>query len=369
MTASKLNKNRYDGIQALRFIAALMVVITHSFLYASDRLGAGTANWRTGTSGVDIFFVISGFVMVLSSQSLIGRDDGWKIFMKKRIIRLAPLYWVATTFKLIILLLAAGVVLHSTLDWEMIIKSYFFIPSKNPIDGSISPFLGVGWTLIFEMFFYTIFGLSLLLKKNVYQFVGAVLFVFSFASFFQGNSDSTWWYLMNPIILEFYIGMIIGYYALKGKFLPRKVSVPMLLVALAYMFFTDNPYTLPRIINKGVPAAMLVWAIISLEPQLKGRIPSWVMFLGAASYALYLFHPLISPIAPVILGRIGLSSFPLSITLSILIALVASYFGHVWIEKPLNNLFTPLLKRTPEQRISKPSSNNPIYATSKKVDG
>ena len=156
-----MNNYKFDGIQALRFIAAIMVVCTHSFLYASERLGQGSFSWAVGAKGVDIFFVIIGFVMVISSRYLVSVDDGWKEFFKKRLIRVAPLYWAATSFKLIVLLLAANFVLHAKLDWWMILKSYFFIPSHN-IDGEIKPFLGVGWTLVFEMFFlFSVFSVSI----------------------------------------------------------------------------------------------------------------------------------------------------------------------------------------------------------------
>jgi peptidoglycan/LPS O-acetylase OafA/YrhL len=80
-----------------------------------------------GAKGVDIFFIISGFVMVISSRSLITPNDGWKIFLKKRLIRIVPLYWAATSLKLFILLLMSSLVLHANLDGWVIIKSYFFM--------------------------------------------------------------------------------------------------------------------------------------------------------------------------------------------------------------------------------------------------
>jgi peptidoglycan/LPS O-acetylase OafA/YrhL len=67
---------RYEGIQALRFIAALLVVVTHATFYVSERLVPGYPVWSSGAAGVDVFFVISGFVMVVSSQDLIGQPDG-----------------------------------------------------------------------------------------------------------------------------------------------------------------------------------------------------------------------------------------------------------------------------------------------------
>jgi len=134
-------------IDGLRAIAVLAVLIYHAQFNFSGQLF-----FNGGFIGVDIFFVISGFVMVISPRFLVTSEDGWKIFLKKRILRIVPLYWAATTFKLVVILFISSLVLHAKLDWLVIFKSYFFLPSHN-LDGEIKPFLGVGWTLVFEMFF------------------------------------------------------------------------------------------------------------------------------------------------------------------------------------------------------------------------
>ena len=327
----------FDGIQALRFLAALMVVFTHSFFYASERLGAGKMTWTVGAKGVDIFFVISGFIMVISSRYLIGSADGWKTFLQKRIMRIVPLYWIATTLKLVILILMSGLVLHAVLDWWVIIKSYFFVPSKN-IDGEISTFLGVGWTLVFEMFFYIVFTLALFFRKNIYWFVGSVMFFFAFLSLFRGTDYSAWWFLMDPIVLEFYFGMVIGYFTLKGKVIPKYISIAAFFAALAHLLLSDNIFNFPRIIESGIPSIILVWSAISLESHLKGRIPQFILFFGGASYSLYLFHPLIAPMAPMILNRLGIRSFSISVLSSVAISMIASAFIYVWVEKPVTNI-------------------------------
>ena len=336
MNNSPIN-HRYDGIQALRFLAALLVVITHATFYATERLGGGEFVWNNGGRGVDIFFIISGVVMVISSRRLIENKDGWKLFVTKRLQRIVPLYWGATTFKVVTVLLMSGLVLHANLDWWNIFKSYLFIPSKN-IDGEIVPFLGVGWTLVFEMFFYLVFAAALFFRKNIYTFVGAVLLVFSAASLFRGETYSPWWFLMDSVILEFYMGMVLGYFTLKRRFWPSQLSVVACLLALAYSLLSADLLQLPRFIEAGIPAAIIVWSTISLEKHLHGRIPGAVMFFGSASYALYLFHPLIAPLAPTILKKLSIVNFPLSVLCSLAIAMVAAAAIHQWIEKPFNNI-------------------------------
>ena len=349
MNNSPIN-HRYDGIQALRLLAALLVVVTHATFYAMERLGVGGEVWHNGARGVDIFFIISGVVMVISSRRLLEDEAGWKIFVTKRLQRIVPLYWVATTFKVVTVLLISSLVLHADMDWWNIFKSYLFIPSKN-VDGDITPFLGVGWTLVFEMFFYAVFAAALFFRKNIYAFTGAVLLAFSLISWLRGETFSTWLYLMDSIILEFYMGMIIGYFALKRRFWPAAFALVSGLLALAFLLLSadiDNA-PLPRFIWSGIPAAVVVWSVMSLEKYLHGRIPRGVMFFGAASYALYLFHPLIAPFAPVVLSKLSLRSFSLSVLCSLAVSMVAAAVIHRWIELPFNNIIRSYSQRLSEK--------------------
>ena len=219
---------------------------------------------------------------------------------------------------------------------RMIFKSYFFIPSVN-VDGDIRPFLSIGWTLIFEMFFYFVFAGALLLGRNIYRFVGFVLFTFALASLFIENRSSPWWYFFNPIILEFYFGMLLGYFALQNKYMSYQVSVVIFFGSLAYLFGSTNILNLPHVIETGVPATLLIWATVSLEPHIKAKIPRPILFYGAASYSLYLFHPLIAPLAPMLLKKSAISSFPISILFSIVLAMTTASIVHLWFEKPLTN--------------------------------
>ncbi len=126
-----MREYRYDGIQALRFVAALLVVFTHSTFYVGERLIPGFPVWSNGAAGVDIFFVISGFVMVISSQELLARADGWRIFMMRRIARIVPLYWIATSLKLVAVISVPSLAINAGLDPWQCVKSFLFLPSFN----------------------------------------------------------------------------------------------------------------------------------------------------------------------------------------------------------------------------------------------
>lgn len=324
---------QYDGIQALRFFAALAVVFCHAAFYTTERLHVGRLlPW--GGSGVDVFFVISGFVMLLSSQRLVGVPGGWKDFLVQRLIRIAPLYWIATTAKLTVLLAAGALVYHAVVDWPSIARSYLFLPSRN-VDGEIAPLLGVGWTLIYEMFFYAIFTLALALRANRFAFVGTVLALCSLGYLARPASFSPWLVYLDPLVLEFFYGMVIAGVMLRKFALPSPLAVVLAGAGAVLLVGQPDWGWGWRAITAGLPAAMIVLGVVALEPRLHGRVPRPLMFAGAASYSLYLFHPLSIPAVPVLLGRVGLQNATLSVLLGVTMALAAAAVVYVVIELPI----------------------------------
>src|ERR1035437_4530693 len=122
---------KYLGLQILRITAACMVLLTHSTFYASERLDRHFGFWKSGARGVDIFFVLSGFVMVYSSIKLLNDSNGWKIFAERRIVRIVPIYWIATSIKVIALLFTTGYILHTQFSVVKTLASYFFLDRKS----------------------------------------------------------------------------------------------------------------------------------------------------------------------------------------------------------------------------------------------
>src|ERR1700730_16181483 len=137
------------SVQALRAIAALAVVLCHA-----DQIH----RWLLGlkdpypleqlASGVDLFFVISGFVMVYSSRDLFAVKGAARTFFTRRVARIVPPYWAVMVIAIPLMALPS--------DWRSLLGSYLFIPYRAPGD-NIVPVYGVGWTLNFEMFFYALF--------------------------------------------------------------------------------------------------------------------------------------------------------------------------------------------------------------------
>jgi exopolysaccharide production protein ExoZ len=330
---------RFESIQFLRFIAAFMVLICHSFFYTSERLGVDNVSWGAGSRGVDIFFIISGFVMIISSRKLMLDTNGWKTFAWKRLIRIVPLYWSATSLKLIVSIALSGLVLHAEPNFWLVFKSYFFIPSLN-IDGEIKPFLGVGWTLVFEMFFYVIFSLALFFRVNVYKFVGLALLLVSLLSLLKQGNESVWFFIFDSLVLEFYMGMVLAKLIIAKVFMPRNLSIIIFPMCMTFLLISENIFGLPKFIHDGIPSFFLVYSAVSLEISTKVIIPKIFVFLGAASYSIYLFHPLIAPIVPELLKRVGLNNIGFSILFTIIFALVLTSFIHKYYEQPISRLLS-----------------------------
>ena len=325
---------KYRGLQILRLTAACMVLLTHSTFYASERLDPAFPVWGKGATGVEIFFVLSGFVMVYSSTGLVDLAGGWKAFAERRIVRIVPIYWIATSLKILAILVTTGRVLHTHLWFRQALESYLFIPARG-FAGDITPIVGVGWTLNFEMFFYLLFTLALLFRVNIYKFVGAILIPLALGAFLRRADWPPIAFYLDTRVLLFFYGMIVARLCLSGKHLPR---IPAILLLCLSAVGLVGPWQSPRgfhALPEGISALFLVYSIASLEDLLP-RIPSIILFGADASYAIYLFHPFIAPAVPVALFRLHLLHPWLSVACSVILALAGGGLIHLYIEAPLN---------------------------------
>ena len=333
MNGTKAQK--FMGIQVLRIVAACLVVFTHSTFYAFERLDRSFSVWNNGANGVHIFFVVSGFVMIYSSQRLLNSPDGWRIFAERRIVRIVPLYWLVTSLKVAIMLCTAGFALHTILSPATAIYSYLFLPARN-LDGRIEPLVGVGWTLNFEMLFYCLFTLALFLRVSVFKFVGVILFILSVGAYFRNPSWPPIAFYLNPIILEFYLGMLIAQVCIKGVCFPKRAAPLLLAFGLAILLFHLGDLRLPLFLISGVPASLVVWSVVSLH-RLDQSIPGWVLYLGDASYAIYLVHPFVCPLPPTVLMRLHMDHPWLAVALSVVLGVGCGCALHQMVEIPLTN--------------------------------
>jgi exopolysaccharide production protein ExoZ len=280
--------------------------------------------------------------MVYSSVHLIGDRKGWLVFSQRRVIRIVPMYWLATTLKLVMMVLAGEFVLHARFSLVDTVMSYLFLPTRNS-DGNLFPLLGVGWTLNFEMLFYLLFAVALFLRVSAFRFVGPILFSLAAGAFFRQNDWPAFSFYLNPIVLDFFFGMLIASACLRGKYLPRSAAV--LSVFAGLLLLLVFPVTLWHTSLSGVSAAMIIVGVVALEAWFTW-VPRWLIYLADASYVIYLFHPLVAPAAPMLLSKLNMPYPLVSIALSICIALLAGCFIHKLVEEPV----TLSLKKALEAR-------------------
>jgi peptidoglycan/LPS O-acetylase OafA/YrhL len=264
-------QGQLDTVQALRALAALCVVGMH--IPAIER----------GAFGVDLFFVISGFIVCHVSAA----DPGQ--FLAKRIIRVVPLYWLCT-LALFGLALAAPQLMGATRgDASDLIKSLLFIPFMKD-NGQIHPLLYLGWTLNYEMLFYALFALSLVLapRRAHVAAVGLLLALFVLGRVVSFDSvPLRFW--TEPILIEFVFG--IGAYRIwRSGALARlhPVAAVVLAAAALVLMASLKPGDVLRPWLWGLPALVVFLAALSLEPR--WRVPALWLLIGNASYSLYLTH-------------------------------------------------------------------------------
>ena len=337
------------SLQYLRAIAALLVVYFHAQLQAPGRAFAFPS---FGAAGVDIFFVLSGYVMWLTTA---GRRIGPLQFMQRRIIRIVPLYWLVSLVAAGFALAAPGLMRSTTIELPHFLASLFFIPWPNPGAAihqtqALTPLVVPGWTLNMEMFFYLLFALLLPFAVR-WRLIGLALLIgvaFVIGSFVaDGNTPLSFY--GTTLLFEFWFGMALA--ALVGRWSdPRALSKPrtgqravfgaLWLVALTALLLADwyNAGE-PKMIWYGLPALSVVG--IAIIAERRGLVPSlpWLQTLGDASYSLYLTHGFVVAACRVLFSRLPfLSSIdhPLPfLGVALICSIVVGLVTYFWAEKPL----------------------------------
>jgi len=290
MSSSGLaNSSRLDSLQALRALAATTVIFDHIPFV------------RCGAFGVDLFFVLSGFVMCHISFS----DPTY--FFAKRIFRIVPLYWTCTLGVALIAILKPGLLVSTSFSGSALLKSLLFVPFRRP-DHSIAPLLFLGWTLQFEMLFYTIFAISLKISRRYTRELVIISLVVLMAvgkiARVIHHSNVILTFYSKFVIMEFAFGILCYTVWVRYQKVVRQTpaSAAIIAAALSYLFFilmdigilgSYGPVLrfLPDFLLRGMPASIILLAFLSVEQ--KFRFPALVLLIGDASYSLYLLHPYI----------------------------------------------------------------------------
>jgi len=333
------------NVQALRAIAALMVIVDHAYAVESTYLPGRP--WTTpfhilGTYGVDLFFVISGVVMLVSTATWFGERSAPRRFLARRATRIYPPYWIVTALVLIAYVIVASATGEHRSAAPDVLASFLALPQRA------EPLLVVGWTLSYELIFYAVFAVALRFQRRYLPLVTAIWLLAFVLIGALGPQANPWVRVLGSWFnLEFVFGMAIGTLVLRGALhFPRTLlalGVALVLavcVATAYSGreFLEIAWWRPWAV--GFPMALLVYAALGLE-RCGLLAPSWLRAQGDASYALYLWH------VPVI-GAIGLAShsfhlhgMPARIAIvfgGYVLAIAFSFVAYRGIERPLLQL-------------------------------
>jgi exopolysaccharide production protein ExoZ len=335
------------GIQYLRAVGALLIL----FFHMTIQLPLYTGYFKSHllgqlhlANGVDLFFVVSGLIMMMS-----GRDATPGDFIVRRMIRIIPMYWILTSLLAVLLYRNPELFHNTTLSLEYFLKSLGFIPYPNPAqNGQFFPLLVPGWSLNFEMFFYTLFACTLFLPYGSRLLVmgGAFGALLAIAPWVHSPAVS---FFADLRLLELWLGMLIASLFLDVK-LRLHPTVAAVIAALGFAWLllgfpaaAATETHLRFLLDSVLPAATVVFAVVSLD--LGNRISKSSRFelLGDASYSIYLTHIFSLGVVRVVWVEAGLArDLPL---LAAAFALVSCAFAVAAAVLVYRNVELPLLLR------------------------
>jgi exopolysaccharide production protein ExoZ len=326
-------------IQALRAVAALFVVLFHAFETWGERVdpAAPGVNWENGAAGVDIFFVISGFVMVISSRRLVAQPGGALIFLWHRVVRIVPLYWLLTTVKILAVMALGGIVLRTGLGFDFVAGSYLFLPVTDSA-GHFRPVLPVGWTLTYEFLFYLLFAAALALRVDALRIVLPGLGLIAIAALVRSDTWPAWTILFDTIVVEFVFGVMLAKWTLRGFRLPPAIAAGLVVGGFGLILMLPMISENARVLMWGIPAFAIVAGAVSLEPFVAATLPRWLLTLGDASYSIYLSHGFVLPALGLLFGRVvppGVWTEGLTIVLCLLVSSLVGWVVFRLIESPM----------------------------------
>lgn len=322
------------SVQFLRGLAALLVVILH-IVNKEVQNGLSARNWfNMGGTGVDLFFIISGFIMCYTTHD---RQISCLRFIKHRIGRIIPLYWLLTTIALILYLTPLNVFYDKAAI--RVLDSYFLLPIGNKY------LVGTGWTLSYEFYFYFIFAvfLTFYLKSYIrYFFILVSILILTLLGWMNVFSFFLGGFLCNFWLMEFAFG-IIAFIIFKNIKIPTMCCIMLILCGLPILiyqnfndFMLNSPY---RVFYIGFPMLLIFSGFLHMENLFKQPHNLFVSFLehmGNSSYSLYLSHPFILVIASFVCVKLHFTFSVFFVFFLLLFSILFGFFVYHFIEQPMS---------------------------------
>lgn len=322
-----------------------MVVLSH-LVHIEGKYGRGdhllTDGFLYGIAGVDLFFVISGFVMIAVSQWRQDPSASRPIpFFYNRVTRIYPVYWFYSALVLAVFLYRPEMVNSAQGNQVNIIESFFLWPQR------LAPLLAVAWTLTHEMYFYLVFTFMLCgeSRQTVRHLVTWLVVVIVGDAMMGGGSRPELKIIFHPLTLEFIAGCFVALIIDRGiRGYGRTVFACGGIVLIANMLighlYLDNalPDKWHRVLVFGLPSALMVYGAVASEFSGTLRFPKWLISVGDASYSIYLSHVLVLSLIGRIwyhLGQNGLYDNVLVMASMLLFVVLYGHLSYLYIEKPM----------------------------------
>lgn len=357
---------RNPGLQALRGLAAVGVFLVHAMLieqkYGSQKYGGGavligSAGWL-GSFGVDLFFALSGFIMVSITRGRFQDGPHAARFLVERLARVYPAYWLVSAAVLLVYLASPQLINAAQGGRIDLLASFLLLPQN------ILPLLSVGWTLVHELYFYLVFAalLPLLPERHLgWALLAWAAGVVGLDAWRAGDESRPWLTLAcDPLTLNFIAGAgaalaVPRLQARDGAAL-RGLGLALLGLALLALGLWLVPVTLDtvfldrrwRALVCAVPAALLTLGATLAGPHLPlPGLAGWAR-LGDVSYSFYLVHLLVLSLAGKLwsaLGRPTTAQALLVFAAAFAVCLVLAAAGHRWVEQPTQRWGKRLARR------------------------
>ncbi|WP_083780405.1 acyltransferase [Nitrobacter sp. Nb-311A] len=328
------------SVQYLRAFAALLVVWFHASSQWSRISGVPVSFPESGGQyGVDIFFVVSGFIMWITTSETTSPVT----FLYRRFTRIVPLYWLATSILILIAYVAPQLLSTTKIDLFHTTTSFLFLPWHHPVTGSIAPLIIPGWTLNYEMTFYLLFAFCLLLPRTWLPIAVTTILtaLVTIGAIFRFSSAAGIFYT-NNIVLEFAIGVAVGqWFSREGSSFWLSISILVGCLILINFQILQLSH-LSRSVKIGLPAALILFGCVFAELTFSAPRCRVLLFLGAASYSVYLTHFATLPIVRKFWLAVGYSEVSFGwvfILVSVIFSTVGGLICYLLIEKPLLALF------------------------------
>ena len=332
-------------IQVLRGVASLLVVLYHTTLNFNEIFGRQFLSdfFSFGNTGVDIFFVLSGFIIAYTSFASIHSPQKIVPFFRRRFIRIYPVYWIIISlFLLAQVLLPSYYKTHYDFNPGNVLSTYLLWPWHTMVNG-------VSWTLSYELFYYVLFSFAFLIKNKklaaglMITYILSVGYMYNF-NYDYLNQNKLMSFLFFPMNIEFFMGVTAALLVLKQNSLPAKTLIVSgsvlfcLSVAMNYSGYQLTDRMFSRVLSFGVSSFLLVTGVAAYEFHKTVSVHRIFLSLGNASYSLYLLHLPFVVAGLRILSKFNIQNSAILTVVSLLFVTVICYGSvlfYKYVEKPL----------------------------------